>query len=85
MREKLWWIHEGDNFEMLVAESLCWWLREWEIENQSSTSKHRFILYFMVKGFLIFQFFFQISGRGGSGVLIPNINLKFSISFTGGR
>ena len=55
------------------------------IENQSSTSKHRFILYFMVKGFLIFQFFFQISGRGGSGVLIPNINLKFSISFTGGR
>ena len=55
------------------------------IENQSPTSKHRFILYFMVKGFLIFQFFFKFRSGGFSGVLIPNINLKLSISITGGR
>ena len=40
-----------------------------------------------IKGWRIFDIskFFKFRPEGFSGVLIPNINLKFSISATGGR
>ena len=39
-----WWLYDGDRFEMLVAESLCWWFFQdiksvTNILNQSATSQ----------------------------------------------